>query len=69
MDRKRIKGQERAVVYLVSLDMRPEPNVESFACLQHLKAIPLDHGLIQDCGWGRDIFQIFTDESLTKRCV
>ena len=64
-----IENQESAEVYLVSLDVRPESDLESFTGLSHLKAIPVNHGRIQDCGRGRHIFQIPADESFTKRCV
>ena len=61
--------QGSADLYLMCLDMRPKTNMESIAGLQHLKAIPFNHGLIQDCGWGRDVFQILADKSLTKCLV
>ena len=53
----------------MSLDVRPEFDVESFTRLEHLKAISLNHGLIQDCGRGWHITEIFADESFTKRSV
>ena len=56
-------------MYLVSLDVRPEPDVESVTRLEHLKAIPLDHGLVEDCGGRRDMSQIFANERFTKDSV
>lgn len=55
--------------YLVSLDVRPESDVESVTCLEHLKAIPLDYGLIEDCRGRRDMSHILADECFTKGSV
>lgn len=52
--------------YLVSLDVRPETDVESVTRLEHLQTIPLHHGLIHDSDGRRDIFQILAKESFTK---
>ncbi len=41
-----MQRQGSAEVYLVSLDMRAKINVESFTRLEHLKAIPLNNGLV-----------------------
>lgn len=60
---------ELQVVYLVSLDVRPETDVESVTRLKHLQTISLDHGLIHDSGRRRDIFQILANESFTKGSV
>lgn len=50
----------------MSLDMRSETDMKSFTRLQHLEAIPLNHGLIQDCGRRGDIFQSLANESFAK---
>lgn len=55
--------------YLVSLDVRPKFDVESVTRPEHLKAISLDHGLIEDCGGRRDMSQIFADECFMKGSV
>ena len=61
--------QEGAELYLVSLDVRPESDLESFTCLQHLKAISLNHGFVQNRGRRRHLSQMFADESITKLCL
>lgn len=53
----------------MGLDVRPEPDLEGLTCLEHLEAIPLNHGLIQDCGRRRNIFQVLANEGFTKCCV
>ena len=69
MDGDWIQKQESAEVYLVSLDMRSKSDLESFTRLQHLQAISLHSGLIQDSGRRGYIFNILADESFTKRSV
>ena len=69
MDGDWIEKQESVEVYLVSLDMRSKSDLESFTRLQHLKAISLNNGLIQDCGRRGYIFYILADERFTKRSV
>ena len=49
--------------------MRAESDVESVTRLEHLKAIPFCHRLIEDCGGHRDMSQTFADESFTKGSV
>ena len=49
--------------------MRPESDLKSRTRLEHLKAVPSDHGLIQDCGGCRDMSQILADECFAKGSV
>ena len=53
----------------MSLDVRPETDVESVTRLEHLQTIPLNHGLIQDSGGCRDMSQVLADECFTKGSV
>ena len=69
MDGDRTQRQESGEGYLVSLDVWPESDPESFTRLQHLTAVPLNYRLIQYCARRRHIPQIFADEKIAKHCL
>lgn len=54
------------MIYLVRLDMRPEVKLEIIAGLQHLIAIPLHGGDVNNRSWCRHIFQFLSQESFQK---
>lgn len=54
------------MIYLVSLDMRPEVKLQSFTGFQHLTAISLYHRQVNDCSWRGYIFQSPSNESFAE---
>ena len=53
----------------MSLDVRAEFDLESLTRLQHLQAVPLNDGLIQDRGRRGHMVQFLADESFAKVCL